>query len=493
VRGRWGSAVTSVLVAGLLGAAPAATATSAAPRNRTRADRPAGVPSPVCRPRTTSPVARLRVVHVQPITARVTRYTFFSSALGGQVRANVLLPAGYADPAQAARRYPVLLLLHGAAGDADDWVRHGVERVVGDTPMIVVMPDGGTGGWYTDWFGAEVTRPATFTPPAWETFHLRELLPWVDATFRTIADRQHRVIAGLSMGGFGTMSYAARHPDLFVAAGSFSGAVDTDLMWPLLPMALGYVGTPPSMCIWGDPVTQQANLEGHDPTVLAPSLGDTTLFAAWGNGQAGPLDTPSSQASGLLEMVIAPMNAGFVQAVQRSGIPITAWSYGPGTHSWPYWLRDLAKFLPMAMAAIARPSPTPATDPTHPFDYRSAEPTFGVWGWTFRARHDPQAFTDLTSVTRSGLTVRGAGQLDVTTPPLYRPGAAYLVSGAQEPAPGIVIADRRGRLTFTVDLADRAPAAAVASLSALGQFLAQPLPLDGTVAGAAHVTIRPLA
>src|SRR5207302_11234669 len=166
---------------------------------------------------------------------RVTDLTFTSTALGGPVHVDVLLPPGYC-PASTAR-YPVLYLLHGHGGHYSDWVNHGVDGVVGDLPAIVVMPDGGYDGFYSDWYGSDLDGHSPEPPPAWETFHLRELLPWVDATYRTIPDRAHRAVAGLSMGGLGAMTYAAHRPDLFVAAGSFSGFLEPDLLYPLAPVA----------------------------------------------------------------------------------------------------------------------------------------------------------------------------------------------------------------------------------------------------------------
>jgi S-formylglutathione hydrolase FrmB len=80
----------------------------------------------------------------------------------------------------------------------------------------VVMPDRGTPqrpGWYSDWFNF-----GELGSPRWRTFHLRTVLPYVDRGFRTIRDRDFRVVAGLAMGGFGTMPYAARHPHLFAGA-----------------------------------------------------------------------------------------------------------------------------------------------------------------------------------------------------------------------------------------------------------------------------------
>ena len=65
------------------------------------------------------------------------------------------------------------------------------------------------GGWCTDWFNGGAGGP-----PRWETFHIDQLIPWVDRNLRTVANRGGRAIAGLSQGGFCSMSYAARHPDL---------------------------------------------------------------------------------------------------------------------------------------------------------------------------------------------------------------------------------------------------------------------------------------
>ena len=125
---------------------------------------------------------------------------------------------------------PVLYLLHGADSDDTSWTRFGdAERITARAPMIVVMPDGGAHGWYTDWY-----EGAAPVQPRWETYHVAELVPWIDATYRTIAARRGRAIAGLSMGGYGALSYAARHPGTFAAAASFSGALEAaDVLSPL--------------------------------------------------------------------------------------------------------------------------------------------------------------------------------------------------------------------------------------------------------------------
>src|SRR5690606_6712648 len=137
------------------------------------------------------------------------------------VKVRVLLPAGY-DP-DRAQPYDVLYLLHGGGGTYADWSTWG--DVAGNLPGfdgIVVMPEGGRAGWYSDWPG----RTAGNFAPLWETFHVHQLVPWVDANFNTSGTRSGRAVAGLSMGGYGALRYAGRHPHLFSAVGAFSAGTD---------------------------------------------------------------------------------------------------------------------------------------------------------------------------------------------------------------------------------------------------------------------------
>ena len=153
----------------------------------------------------------LTVTGTQALSPRLTQYTATSSALGKATSIRVLLPQGYA--ADSARKYPVLLLLHGCCDDYRSWVDKGrAEQLTAPYPLIVVMPDGGSAGWYSDPYNAGAGGP-----PKYETYAFEELLPWVDATFRTTGGR---AVAGLSMGGFGALKYAARHPGVFQAAAS---------------------------------------------------------------------------------------------------------------------------------------------------------------------------------------------------------------------------------------------------------------------------------
>jgi hypothetical protein len=246
------------------------------------------------------------------------------------------------------------------------------------------------------------------------------------------------------------MKYAGAHPGLFGAAGSFSGAVDTDLpayfttvnfIWDLTYLP-GY--GPPAHCTWGDPVTQELVWQDNDPTYLAPNLAGTRLFLGSGNGQPGPLDPPWATTDPL-ETVVWNMNQAFDAALGAAGIERTTDFYGPGTHIYPYFIRELPRFLIWLAPMLGKPVGAP-----HGFAMRSARPAFSAWDWTFTAHRDVKEFTYLTGVDSSGLTVTGSGRLDVITAAAYRPGATYVLrAGATTQA---ISAGFDGRLRFPIDL-----------------------------------------
>lgn len=116
-------------------------------------------------------------------------------------------------------RFPVLYLLHGYSGNYRDWISHVPELATfADRYEVIIACPDGQNSWY---FDSPVDPAVRF-----ETFITAELLPYLDTSYRTLADRQHRAITGLSMGGHGAMYLAIRHRDLFGQAGSLSGGVD---------------------------------------------------------------------------------------------------------------------------------------------------------------------------------------------------------------------------------------------------------------------------
>src|SRR5512141_1541421 len=125
--------------------------------------------------------------------------------------------------ASLARRFPVLYFLHDGGGDENVLCREGLADALekdmreGRLPEMLVVSPRGVGTWFIDSQGG-VSRYATFLA--------RTLVPFVDARYRTSASRASRLVAGISMGGYGALRWALAEPDLFCAAGGLSPAVE---------------------------------------------------------------------------------------------------------------------------------------------------------------------------------------------------------------------------------------------------------------------------
>jgi enterochelin esterase-like enzyme len=155
----------------------------------------------------------------------LTTAQFHSAVLGGDISYNVYLPAGYSS---TAKRYPVLYLLHGRGDSMSAWtqVKGNLDQLIADgsiPPTIAIMPDApwsDRASYYVDsaYTGSDPGRPV-------ETAFTTDLIDHVDATYRTVASRDGRVIGGYSMGGYGAIRYSIAHPDLFVASIVLSPAV----------------------------------------------------------------------------------------------------------------------------------------------------------------------------------------------------------------------------------------------------------------------------
>ncbi|MCE7962882.1 MAG: hypothetical protein DYH05_10355 [Acidobacteria bacterium ACB1] len=129
----------------------------------------------------------------------------------------ILLPRGYETA--KSERYPAIYLLHGLYGSYKNWTeKTKIAEYAAEYGFIIVNPEGAN-GWYTD---------SVLTPnDRYESYIIKELIPEIDRKFRTKADRDDRIIAGLSMGGYGSVKFGLKYPDLFTLVGSFSGAFGT--------------------------------------------------------------------------------------------------------------------------------------------------------------------------------------------------------------------------------------------------------------------------
>lgn len=130
----------------------------------------------------------------------------------------VILPDSYSTLID--KKYPVVYLLNGWGGDEDTWLKYNEPRLdslASVYDMILVCPDG-RNTWYWD-------APVDSTIKM-ESFFVKELVPFIDKNYRTIADAKHRAITGFSMGGHGGLWLAMRHSDVWGSGGSMSGGVD---------------------------------------------------------------------------------------------------------------------------------------------------------------------------------------------------------------------------------------------------------------------------
>lgn len=148
---------------------------------------------------------------------------FPSPILGRDVKYAVYLPPDYLI---SSRRYPVVYLLHGYTDDESGWIQFGEVNMAADRAiagreipsMIIVMPDGGV-SWYINDYQDKVR---------YEDMFIQEFIPYIDGAYRTRPVKEFRGVSGLSMGGWGALLQAMRHPDLFAACAAFSAALWTD-------------------------------------------------------------------------------------------------------------------------------------------------------------------------------------------------------------------------------------------------------------------------
>src|SRR5580700_2388452 len=152
----------------------------------------------------------------------IEQKTVHSAILNRDVRYTIYLPGDY-DYSQ--RAYPVVYLLHGYTDDNTGWLQFGeinryADKAIAEgtiPPMIIVMPNGDSSWFVNSYDGKE----------KYEDFFIKEFMPNIEKTYRIKGQKRYRGISGLSMGGYGTMVYALKYPDLFAAAAPLSGAVFT--------------------------------------------------------------------------------------------------------------------------------------------------------------------------------------------------------------------------------------------------------------------------
>jgi S-formylglutathione hydrolase FrmB len=359
----------------------------------------------------------LTLVSAEAVDDRIIDLTFTTPALGDARSVRVLLPPEYGT---AAKRYPLLYLLHGTSGDHTLWTDVlAVQDMAGSEQMLIVMPDGGFNGEYTNWIGEDQTGAQQ-----WETFHIGQLLPFLDTHLRTRPSREHRAIMGSSMGGLGAMEYASRHPELFSMAVPLSGAVSLTSTYGLGGVALNEsVGAEAPGTIYGNRATNELNYRGHSPVDLAMNVNNTRVRIYGYNGlTAGPCD-PLAPAPDPIEMGTYEMSRELHAALTRQGIAHQFNDLGPGTHTTGCFKEQAQLGLRQIVASFTDPAPAPST-----VQYASTDAQWQQWGWRLNVRREAAEFSVLRDACRTGFTLIGSGAATVTTPAHYRPGSRHTVT-----------------------------------------------------------------
>ena len=260
-----------------------------------------------------------------------------SSILGKDVEYCVYLPAGYET---TNRRYPVLYLLHGYTDDETGWVQFGEAPHIADkaiaagdaTPMIIIMPDAGV-SWYINSYDGKVR---------FEDFFVQELIPHIDAGFRTRPTKEFRAVAGLSMGGHGSFLMASKHPDLFTACAPLSGAFWTENE---------VTNTPDD--IWARIFADLygKDLKGADR--LTPHLRSNSGVEIVKNGNADELKKVRYYIDCGDDDFLIEGNMALHLEMKKKGIP-HEFRVRDGVHDWTYWRTALPEVLKFVSQSFHR-------------------------------------------------------------------------------------------------------------------------------------------
>ncbi len=262
----------------------------------------------------------LTIVDRNESDPRLWYYRFQTAEIGWNPGINVLLPNDYHT---SGRTYPVLYMFHGGADDFRQFDFMGIRDWTAGKPIIVVMPDGGHAGWYCN--------PVTsFTGPRnWESFHLNQLLPWIEANFRTYAEYDGRAVCGFSMGGFGALKYAAKYYGHFASVSSHSGPAslrrDFGLVvhWANLSSAvLDLAGG----TVYGAPFWDEARVTADNPVERIESYRNKRIFLV-----AGISPDPINWFDSINETEVLAGQREFRGLLSNANIP-HEWHEEPGGH-----------------------------------------------------------------------------------------------------------------------------------------------------------------
>jgi S-formylglutathione hydrolase FrmB len=225
--------------------------------------------------------------------------------------ASILLPDSYANSRQ---RYPVLYLLHGGGQDHTAFATRSWFRALAAKEMIIVTPSVGE-SWYVN----SVADPKA----KYEDFVVKDLIEYIDGHYRTVASRDGRAVAGISMGAWGAMLLGLKHPQVFGAIGALSAPYGISRQDPKMDM------TSRTQQRFGAPETPERRERDPGSLVATLSLDSAPmLYLACGNQDLFVAD-----------------NRAFVQRLTARKIPYEYRELSPFGHSWDLWDGQLVIFI----------------------------------------------------------------------------------------------------------------------------------------------------
>ena len=259
--------------------------------------------------------------------------TFQSPSLGREMKYRIILPADYET---SGRRYAVLYLLHGLTGHYTDWESrtHLTDYVAGQ-PLIVAMPEGDD-SWYTN--------SALNPQEKWEDYIVKDFIPHIDKTYRTIQTRFGRAIGGLSMGGYGAMKFALKDPAMFIFAASFSGALSVTSGG--FRSRSGSKINEQIAAIYG-PEGSQQRLQNDVYELARKVTNPEALPYLWISCGTEDMSTENS---------LIAANEEFAALLVKQKIRHT-YSESPGAHNWKFWDESIAQVIPLLIEQYFRTAP----------------------------------------------------------------------------------------------------------------------------------------
>ena len=271
---------------------------------------------------------------------RMETYTFSSpsfsgvtpplSPAGSNPHANVLLPADYAS---SGKRYPVLYLFHGGGGNYTQYDRElNIRAMTEGRDLIVVMPDAGV-SWHCNPVSARNRKRD------WETFQIDELIPWVDATFRTFPEQAGRAVSGFSMGGFGALKYVAKYSDKFASVSAHSGPANlrSKAVEGIVPNLIIAWANLTSHAEFGQPVYgrwprwHQDLITADNPIENIESYRNKRIFLVAGTSRVSDIPQVGTIINTLTEDTVLNTQREFAAALDSAGIKYERFEE-PGGH-----------------------------------------------------------------------------------------------------------------------------------------------------------------